>query len=106
MKKTLSSINFNKQMHLIALPIGIATASFFLTSTASAISLTTNTRSLDGSNNNLSNPSYGQLGINLTRQGTANYGDGISTLPNGPNVRDISNQVVNQPDLIFDERGQ
>ena len=105
MKKSLSSINMQQQIKLIVLPVGIVSANFLLASTASAISLTTDTRSLDGSNNNLSNPSYGQLGINLTRQGSANYGDGISTLPNGPNVRNISNQVFNQPELIFDQRG-
>ncbi|MDJ0707381.1 MAG: peroxidase family protein [Leptolyngbyaceae cyanobacterium MO_188.B28] len=104
MQISCNSIDWKKQIRLITLPIGLVSASFLFAPTASAISLT-NTRSLDGSGNNLGNPSYGQLGLNLVRTGSANYGDGISTLPGGPNVREISNQVFNQPTSILDPRG-
>lgn len=62
-------------------------------------------RSLDGTNNNLLNPNYGQLGTAFDRQGNANYGDGISTLIRGANPRDVSNQVFDQPTSVLDENG-
>lgn len=53
------------------------------------------TRSIDGSGNNVANPSWGAAGTNLLRLTTVEYGDGIST-PAGasrPNARVISNAL-------------
>ncbi|HTS42369.1 MAG TPA: peroxidase family protein [Xanthobacteraceae bacterium] len=51
-------------------------------------------RSIDGSGNNLSDPSLNQAGTDFARVGVAHFGpDGDSMLP-GPNAREISNEVV------------
>ncbi len=55
-------------------------------------------RSVDGSGNNLANPTWGQAGTQLLRIAPAAYGDGVST-PAGadrPDARVISNTVVAQ----------
>ncbi len=57
-------------------------------------------RSIDGLGNNLSNPTWGAAGTNLSRMAAPAYDDGIST-PRGssfvlPNPRDVSNVVVAQ----------
>ncbi len=63
--------------------------------------------SVDGSGNNLANPSWGQAGADLYRGiVAANYGDGVST-PNGqdlPSARAISNLIGNQTDDVLDPR--
>ncbi len=63
-------------------------------------------RSIDGSGNNLSNPSWGAAGENLVRFTGVGYSDGIST-PGGinrPNPRNISNVLFAQDGLINDRR--
>ncbi|MEM9090856.1 MAG: peroxidase family protein [Cyanobacteria bacterium P01_F01_bin.53] len=62
-------------------------------------------RTLDGSGNNLLNPTLGSLGQSLDRKGNANYGDGLSSIADGPNPRAISNAVFSQPDSILNQRG-
>ena len=57
-------------------------------------------RSIDGTGNNLLNPTWGAAATNLNRMSTPAYDDGIST-PRGsttvlPNPRDVSNMVVSQ----------
>lgn len=55
-------------------------------------------RSIDGSGNNLLNPTWGAAGTQLVRMGPAAYGDGVST-PSGAgraNPRTISNTIVAQ----------
>lgn len=55
-------------------------------------------RTIDGSNNNLSNPSWGKVNINFLRLSPSDYTDG-SSLPAGadrPSARDISNIVGDQ----------
>jgi peroxidase len=59
-------------------------------------------RSIDGSGNNLTNPTWGQAGTPLIRIGSAAYSDAIST-PSGttrPNPRVISNTIVSQSTSI------
>src|SRR5215813_4184543 len=55
-------------------------------------------RTIDGSNNNASNPSINAANTDFARIGPANFADGISTLVAGPNPRMISNVVVGQGD--------
>jgi peroxidase len=62
--------------------------------------------SVNGSGNNVSNPSWGSAGSDLLRIATAAYGDGIST-PAGstrPSARVVSNTVADQggQDIIND----
>jgi peroxidase len=55
-------------------------------------------RSINGTGNNLANPSWGSAGSDLLRIGSAAYADGLSA-PSGatrPNARTISNAVVSQ----------
>ena len=55
-------------------------------------------RSLDGSGNNLANPTWGQAGIPLLRVTPVGYTDGVSAMPDrgGTNPREISNRVCMQ----------
>jgi peroxidase len=55
-------------------------------------------RTIDGSNNNLANPTMNQAGTDFARVGPANFSDGISEMTSGPNPREISNIVVAQAD--------
>src|SRR4051812_24935249 len=62
--------------------------------------------SVDGSGNNVSNPSWGSAGSDLLRIAAAAYGDGIST-PAGssrPSARVVGNTVADQggQDIIND----
>jgi Animal haem peroxidase len=52
-------------------------------------------RTLDGSNNNIAHPAWGQAGTQYARVAASNYGDGIRTLVAGPSPRYISNRVFN-----------
>ncbi|MGD1702942.1 peroxidase family protein [Dapis sp. BLCC M229] len=63
-----------------------------------------NFRTIDGSNNNLNNPKYGEVGENLLRLTPASYADGIEQLANGPNPREISNAVFSQSESILNAR--
>jgi peroxidase len=51
-------------------------------------------RSIDGTQNNLTQPDVNATGTDFTRVGPANFADGISTPVDGPNPREISNIVV------------
>jgi hypothetical protein len=59
-------------------------------------------RSIDGSNNNTANPTWGMAGIEFLRLVPSDYGDGAGS-PAGGNrrsAREISNAVVEQPQSI------
>ncbi|WP_370623551.1 peroxidase family protein [cf. Phormidesmis sp. LEGE 11477] len=62
---------------------------------------------LDGSNNNLANPTLGTPGTHLRVDYTQEYGDGIRTLAgeDRANVREISNTIFAQDGSIPDETG-
>jgi Animal haem peroxidase len=53
------------------------------------------TRTLDGSNNNLTHPTWGQAGTQYARVAPANYADGIGQMVAGPSPRYISNRIFN-----------
>jgi len=52
-------------------------------------------QSLDGTGNNVANPTWGKAGTNYTRVAPARYADGLSQPVAGPNSRFISNRVIN-----------
>jgi hypothetical protein len=63
-------------------------------------------QSLDGSGNNLARPNQGRIGQPYSRVGAANYADGRSAPVNGPNVRNISNRLINDTNQnVFSEGG-
>ncbi len=58
-------------------------------------------RTINGTGNNIANPTWGSAGVALLRVSHADYGDGIST-PAGasrPSPRDISNIIAAQGDI-------
>ena len=59
-------------------------------------------RTIDGSNNNLADPTMNQSQTDFARLGPANFSDGISEMPSGPNPRVISNIVVAQEETAED----
>ena len=64
-------------------------------------------RNIDGSNNNLSNPSWGAANTPLLRLTSSGYSDGIAS-PGGtnrPNPRTISNELFAQNSFLSDVRG-
>lgn len=63
-------------------------------------------RSLDGTGNNLGNPSLGSSGMNLMRMTVEAYADGLSALagPTRPNPRDVSNAVAAQSGVLANSR--
>lgn len=64
-------------------------------------------RSIDGSNNNLSEPDMGKAHIQLQRLASSDYGDGIQTLAgqNRASARLISNTVLTQAGSIPNPEG-
>jgi hypothetical protein len=50
--------------------------------------------SLDGSGNNVAHPGWGKAGAPYIRVAPTNYADGRSAQPGGPNVRNVSNRVI------------
>ena len=63
-------------------------------------------RSLDGSGNNIADPTLGQAGLIYPRVTDANYADGSSELVDGPNPRYLSNRIFNDTNQnIFSENG-
>lgn len=63
-------------------------------------------QSLDGSGNNIANPTWGQSGQPYARVAPARYADGRSAPFSGPNSRLISNRMFNDINQnIFSERG-
>ena len=55
-------------------------------------------RTIDGSNNNLADPTMNQAGTDFARVGPAHFADGFLEMTPGPNPREISNIVVAQTD--------
>src|SRR5215813_113899 len=53
-------------------------------------------RTIDGSNNNLADPTMNQADTDFARVGPANFSDGFNAMTSGPNPREISNIVSAQ----------
>jgi peroxidase len=66
-------------------------------------------RTIDGSGNNIADPSMNQTDTDFTRVGPANFADGFNSMTPGPNPREISNTVVAQEDAkeghLLDDNG-
>jgi peroxidase len=91
----------------VAILTATITISLALTSApASASGLSLVVRTLDGSQNNLTHPSWGQAGTQYLRVGRPNYADGVSAMVNGPSPRYVSNRVFNDVGQnLFSENG-
>ena len=77
---------------------------FYIPAAAQDFSVETH-RTIDGTQNNLANPDWGAAGVNLLRLTKEAYADGISApggSQNGPNPRNISNTLFDQPNPIPD----
>lgn len=64
------------------------------------------TRAIDGTGNNIQNPDWGRTDTQLLREVEPDYADGFMQ-PSGPNrppVREISNMVAAQKNLIYNEK--
>jgi hypothetical protein len=60
---------------------------------------------LDGSQNNAAHPTWGQIGQQYPRVAPAVYQDGIGAMQTGPNVRYISNRIIQDNNTnVFSER--
>lgn len=59
-------------------------------------------RSIDGSGNNVSNPTWGSTGTELLRKAPEAYGDGVSTMAGSgrPSARALSNSLASQNQII------
>src|SRR3954451_11058524 len=55
-------------------------------------------RTIDGSNNNIADPSMNQIDTDFARLAPANFSDSVNAMTWGPNPREISNIVVAQGD--------
>jgi hypothetical protein len=74
--------------------------------TGAALLTLLSTRTLDGSNNNLKHPDWGQTGRPYARVAAPGYGDGAGAEVAGPNTRYISNRIFNDDaQNVFSERG-
>lgn len=63
-------------------------------------------QTLNGSGNNVANPTWGQGGTNYLRVGPTRYADGRGTEVAGPNSRAVSNRMFNDANQnVFSERG-
>ena len=78
---------------------------FLSASLGTAVALADN-RSYDGSNNNLSNATWGAAGTDLIRRSQPAYSDGLSALARAlaPNPRDISNAIAAQTTSLLNSR--
>ena len=62
---------------------------------ASAPPVSFEVESLNGSDNNLAHPAWGEAGSRYLRLAPARYGNGVGTLAGGPNPRYVSNRIFN-----------
>jgi hypothetical protein len=73
---------------------------------AQELNATEAVRTLDGSGNNVRNPTWGRTNTRYLRVAPANYADGIKTPVGGPPTRYVSNRVFNDTaQNLFSENG-
>ena len=71
-----------------------------------AVSSAAEYRTIDGSQNNLLQPSLGQTGRSHLRKGQANYADSVAAVDGlRPNPRQVSNAIFHQSTSLPDPRG-
>jgi peroxidase len=89
-----------RKLALVALALGIVAV-------PSAAADTFQVRSLDGSGNNVRNPTWGQTNTQYGRVAPANYADGIARPVSGPPTRLVSNRIFNDSaQNLFSENGE
>ena len=89
----------------VAAVAALATGGIFALAPIASASPGFEVENLNGSGNNVNNPTWGQAGTPYARVGTAHYADGISQPFTGPNARATSNRVINDRNFdVFDER--
>jgi hypothetical protein len=95
----------------LALPVGavaaLAAGVLIAVAPSASASVRFEVENLDGSGNNIDNPTWGQAGQPYLRVGTAHYADGISQQVSGPNARFVSNRIINDGTgafAVFSER--
>jgi hypothetical protein len=89
-----------RKLALVALALGIVAV-------PSAAADAFQVRSLDGSGNNVRNPTWGQTNTQYTRVAAANYADGIAKPVSGPPTRYVSNRIFNDvAQNLFSENGE
>ena len=57
-------------------------------------------RTADGSGNNIDNPTWGAADTQFIRLADANYADGVGTIRQGPNAREISNTISREEQTV------
>lgn len=100
---------YSKSRDFGLLAVGAASAAIYFSASLLIGSATASPlyRSIDGSGNNIANPTWGATGTQLKRLGPAFYGDGVSTPAGGtrPSAREVSNAVSATSDLIPNSKG-
>jgi hypothetical protein len=77
-----------------------------MTNGAAALDDPRGERTIDGSNNNLRHPTWGQANIQYRRNAAARYADGRASQVGGPSPRLVSNRIFNDgAQNIFSENG-
>jgi len=90
---------------LIPVVVSLATGAVIAIAPGAEAAVPFPVASLDGSGNNVANPTWGQTGRAYSRVGATHYGDGISSQQAGPNARNISNRTFNDiHQNVFSER--
>lgn len=97
-----------RSVRLCAFRRGSPCAVGILLASTATITLAQN-RTIDGSGNNVANPTWGAVDVQLGRMGPTTYADGISEPRGGwsstlPSARAVSNAVVAQPGSIVNDR--
>jgi hypothetical protein len=89
----------------VAAAAALATGAFMAIAPSASASVPFEVESLDGSGNNVNNPTWGKAGLPYARVGPAKYTDGVGQPFGGPNARQISNRIINDRNTdVFDER--
>ena len=94
-----------KKRILIPVVVSLATGAVIAIAPGAEAAVPFPVASLDGSGNNVANPTWGQAGRAYARVGTTHYADGIGSQQTGPNARSISNRLYNDANQnVFSER--
>jgi Animal haem peroxidase len=86
--------------------ISVIVSTVLLASTIEASDGPFTQRSLDGGDNNVRHPAWGQANTEYLRVAAPNYADGLSTMVSGPPARYVSDRVFNDVGQnLFSENG-
>ncbi|HET6215257.1 MAG TPA: peroxidase family protein, partial [Micromonosporaceae bacterium] len=89
----------------LLLPVAMVGALTIITTRNAQAAVPFPVESLDGSGNNVANPTWGQSGRPYLRVAPTAYADGIAAAATGPNSRFVSNRLINDSNQnVFSER--